>query len=826
MGKYNLRYQHKLALAVAASLQIFCGYALAEDKKETVELEDYTLKESVEDTMGIMPTQPVKSVFGLGKSIAETPRSVSDVSSDLIENYGLRDINDLVRLAPGAYTSSFFGVPGALSLRGDAADNYFRGFKRVENAGNYATPIRAASSVDIVRGPVSPIYGAGKVGGYMNFNPKSSKSGTSKFIDKPTGQLGVTVGSYDQYITTAEGGSPFEVLGRQAGVYGFFEQEDSKSYFDNVEPKSSIGQLAFDMDLTDTLRTEFGGQYLKAKRIQNPGWNRVTQDLIDHGTYTTGAPSSMASRGDVLFPDDVRTNITSGVGFPPGSGNSKLDVFCQSYSNCFFDPNDPNAGLKNVGTTKLDRNKVFTDKKDKGESTAATAYFDLIWSLDNDMELKNQFFYDSLDHNKYTSYGFTADYDAYTWEDKVSLSFPFQVGDVSTSNIVGVNYRYYSAIDRESFLDEILDRRDLNAGPTPDDSFDIGHAGNVEIAPGMYRRNFNTQSASITKNTGAFMLSDMNWQNWNLLLGYRFDYYDAKATEKAQATNGDLVSDANGDGRPDKATNHNTTDSFSASLSYKTPWGFIPYFTYAEATALSANQAGGVTSGDVSSGNYLQDSKLREYGIKYNSENGNVYAALAYYDQEKTYRDSQNGSTVLVNGKGYEGELRWMLNQNFSMTASATKQKVREKGQPYTVLNTAAVAQAYGLDPSQLYGFRFFDPTGQVLGGEYDRGGVPEWVTSLYGNYTQPTTWGGKVNASLGFTWVDAQWADNQKQIRLPAYTVWNGSVGYSEKSWDALLSVNNILNEKYFTSANLFDSTLVFPSAPRTYTASFNYKF
>ncbi|AZD58733.1 TonB-dependent receptor [Pseudomonas chlororaphis subsp. aurantiaca] len=96
---------------------------------------------------------------------------------------------------------------------------------------------------------------------------------------------------------------------------------------------------------------------------------------------------------------------------------------------------------------------------------------------------------------------------------------------------------------------------------------------------------------------------------------------------------------------------------------------------------------------------------------------------------------------MLVNGKGYEGELRWMLNQNFSMTASATKQKVREKGQPFTVLNTAAVAQAYGLDPSQLYGFRFFDPTGQVLGGEYDRGGVPEWVTSLYGNYTQPTPW-------------------------------------------------------------------------------------
>ncbi|AZE21187.1 Plug domain-containing protein [Pseudomonas chlororaphis] len=112
MGTYNWRHPQKLALAVAAAVQILGGQAMAEDQKETVELEDYILKESVEDTMGIMPSQPVKSVFGLGKSIAETPRSVSDVSSDLIENYGLRDINDLVRLAPGAYTSSFFGVPG------------------------------------------------------------------------------------------------------------------------------------------------------------------------------------------------------------------------------------------------------------------------------------------------------------------------------------------------------------------------------------------------------------------------------------------------------------------------------------------------------------------------------------------------------------------------------------------------------------------------------------------------------------------------------------------------------------------------------------------
>ena len=112
----------------------------------------------VEGSLRSLPTQDVGSVFGLDKTLLETPRSASSISSDLIERFEIRDIDELVALAPGTFTQSFFGVAGSLDVRGTAGETYFRGVRRLDNPGNYPTPIGASDRVDIVRGPASVIY--------------------------------------------------------------------------------------------------------------------------------------------------------------------------------------------------------------------------------------------------------------------------------------------------------------------------------------------------------------------------------------------------------------------------------------------------------------------------------------------------------------------------------------------------------------------------------------------------------------------------------------------------------------------------------------------
>ena len=181
-----------VAAAVAAALLMLGAIdALA----QSVAADD-TLKEIVVsgDRLDVMQTKPVDSVFGFGKTVLETPRSLTTISNDLMTKTLITGINDLVALTPGSFTQSFFGVAGSLDIRGTPGENYFRGIKRIDNPGNYPTPLGASESIDIVRGPASPLYGPSKVGGYLNFIPKSQKADANN-ESEPTGDVGFTGGS-------------------------------------------------------------------------------------------------------------------------------------------------------------------------------------------------------------------------------------------------------------------------------------------------------------------------------------------------------------------------------------------------------------------------------------------------------------------------------------------------------------------------------------------------------------------------------------------------------------------------------------------------------
>ncbi len=129
-----------------------------------------------------LPGEDVE-VFGFDKSLLETPRSASTISFEQIDRFNVADIDELVAFAPGTFTQSFFGVAGALDVRGTPGEVYFRGMRRLDNPGNYPTPIGASDRIDIVRGPASPIYGPSKIGGYLNFNPKSARAETGDKIE-------------------------------------------------------------------------------------------------------------------------------------------------------------------------------------------------------------------------------------------------------------------------------------------------------------------------------------------------------------------------------------------------------------------------------------------------------------------------------------------------------------------------------------------------------------------------------------------------------------------------------------------------------------------
>ena len=810
------------------------------------------------DYYSIMPDGKNSSAFGLDKSLYETPRSITEISEDLVDKFALRSVDDLVRLTPGAFTSSFFGIKGAMDIRGEPADNYFRGFRRIANPGAFNTIVRGAEKLEVMRGPVSPLYGSGSVGGQLNYTPKSAKVGGSKYIDEVTGEVSVTVGSYNQRILSGSLGIPLEIGGKYGGLQLFAEVEDSESFYDGYEPSSELIQAAVDFDLSDSTTLQFGVQYQTTDSIQVPGWNRVTQDLIDNGTYITGAApirnsdnpigaetllpqeSSFIAPFAPSFLNNAFSNVNSWcTAADAGAGNAMyngFEVSCAGgFGNFLADRSLDNPyALTDVGTAQIDHQTTFIDDHDYADTTAITTYFDITHEFDSGTVWKNEAFYDYMDHTKYQSWGFTAFYpDAFLYELRSSLTFEYEGDGFMANSIVGVNYRKEELDNYAAWMDETFDFRDITVGPTANDrispaSFDpyqnatllYDADGNVTGVDGTLTRNFNEVHLSKTANVGTFFLTDVTYGKLSLLLGARYDYFDVESENGWVA----YLGDPQGNG---VVSGSDTAFSFNTSLSYNAD-GIIPYVTYSESNSLSTNQLGGIIPTTIENSQYIQESTLQEIGIKMNLLDNRLYTAVAWYDQDKTYRDSQTGALVAVYGDGLEFEMRALVNENLSILATATHTNTEEVSNgALAVINGADFAAQNGLNPEDVYGGRIAGPRSAFVGmnTRMERGGLPDNIVSIYGTWAQELG-AGDVTGSLGLTWVDETYTDIMQTVMLPSYSIVNGSVSYAQGPFTGLLQVNNLMDEDYFTSADLFDSVVVKPSAGRTFSLTLTYAF
>ena len=855
----NLRFPNvptlkQWLLTFSLSLGLLTQTVLADESAEAdvAELEDFVISE-VTDDLSILPSEPSDGAFGLDLTLLETPRSVTEVSADLIKSYGLRSVDDLVRLTPGAFTSSFFGIRGAMDIRGAAADNYFRGFRRIANPGAFNTIVRGAASLEVLRGPVSPLYGHGSVGGQLNYSPKTSKSETAKYISDPTGRVDVTVGSYDQKLLAVEYGAPFTTPGgKQAGVYFFGEIEDSGSFYHGYKPTSELAQLAFDMDYTENTTLEFGVQYQTTDSIQVPGWTRVTQELIDSGEYITGTPSALNDPARLIGADRLTPEESGNVSpfaAPPGLNNSFpiTTNFCApsdaqgltftfrgvTRDVCAFPVVNP---ITNIGVSSINHRTTFIDPLDFADTEAITAYFDAVTKLGDNLTWKNQFFYDYLDHTKYQSWGFTALYPGVEhMEIRSSLTLEYDTNSLESQTIVGINVRKEDTDHKEAWWDENFDRRDMLVGPTPDDRIDwavVNPWADATIlydddgAPigldGTVRRNFNGEQKSRMINTGLFFLSDISFGKLSLLIGGRYDQFDVDSRDDALTVLGLPYYPIGTLSDDDDAT------SYNFSLSYSSDFGLRPYITVAESSSLSTNQVGGINPSAVADMSFVQTSEITEGGFKYSGMDGAFYAAVAYYDQERTFRDGQTQAIIAQFGKGLEAETLIVINDSFYLTATLTNSDITEISDgALAVINHAQFAEQNGLEVTDLYNGRISGSRSTFVGSqtEVDTPGLPDTVASAYGSYVF-SAGEAEMVASLGFTYADETYMDVTESTLLPSYLVWTTSLSYLTGSYEVMATVNNLFNEEYYTKADLFDGVVVKPSEGRTISVMFSYKF
>ena len=758
------------------------------------------------DKAGLLEKQPSTSVFGLAKPLIETPRSASLVSDRTLERYGVLTLDGVTKVSPGTHTASFYGVPGALNVRGTLAENYFRGFKRVENRGTYSTPIGGAARIEIVRGPPTPVYGAGKVGGLVNFIPKSARD-EGRFLAGPDAEITATVGSYNKKLVTGQFGAPLALGKAEGGLYVYGEAEDSHSFYRGVYPRRQILEVSSDFDLGGGWSTAFGGMVFHSDGdVQTPGWNRLTHDLIDHRAYVTGRDTSLvdADRNGKLTPNEVGFYPYNSAlyipyyGFPATDAAHTLDV--------------------GVGTTRLDRRTVYISPADFSKTNTQTFYLDLAKDLDGDRQVKLQLFHDRLENRRFVSYGYPATTDAEVGEVRLTYAFSTKVAAVRARTLVGGSHRAFEGRRRESFNSGLiaLDRRDISFGATATDTIDSP----FDDEPGGIGLQWENDNRSTWRQTGVFVTTDVEAGPLDLVLGGRWDHYGVESEDT-----GILSYVVAG-----KQADHRNKATYSASLSYRLAAGLMPYVSYAKAAALEMSQAGDIAPNLVADGAWLSRSDLSEAGVKVQLLRGTLIGSVAAYRQTRTQIAGALAAPTVqgARSKGVEVEVRWLASERLSFTFAGNSQRTTIKGPDasfqYIPAYAAGVSGAQGYGGSYVV-WSFASLPGRA--GDYAYTLIPKSVVSLYGTYTSKGYDWGQAGATLGVSHVGRTAGTVQDAVRYPAYFLVNVSAFVERGPYALSVNVDNLFNRFYVTpDADTYANLGALPGKGREWRATLKRTF
>ena len=687
-----------------------------------------------------------------------------------------------------------------------------------------------------MRGPASPIHGPAKIGGYLNFKPKSARiEETGQFIEKRTGAVGLDVGSWDKRILSGEAGGPGRFGGQDFGYHFYGELEDSGSFYRDTDLRQTLLQASFDTDLSARLALQFGGMFHDHSSNQVAGWNRLTQELVDNGTYLTGSPTPLDRDGDGYISHqefdvdgDGFTDLNPfAAGLVPGT-SSALDPEDPFPGACFigdttvFGCRADLLALRNTGTATLDPSQVLTWPDDVLEAEVLTLYFDAIFDTDGGWEWKNQLFHESYDTLAESGYGFSQFHDTSVVEDRLVVAKEFRLDAMTAAVQLSPSLRFTSFRHGDDYTNEYFDRRDLTQAPSPLDT---------RLLATQIDDDYTEYYIGDYLDLGIAALTSIDWeQGLSVLAGLRYDSIDMESRQPIDKL---LLPSSNnfclppGDCVDEQASATVGGISWTLSISYSLPGGLVPYLTASEQATVIAGQGGEINTTNIAEGTAFDTSKLREAGLKGELLDGGLYFALATYVQERTDFSAQS----IVNNQatetdGVEFELRWVATERLLLTLGYSRIEVvnlntLQAGSRFSFIGADDVP---GVAPEALYG----GTLGGVLvrPGEAGarRAGIPENILSLTATYD----FGNGLAASASVVDADAVPSGFSGSITLPAYTLVNIGLVFERDRFSFGATLKNATNERYFRAnfPNLFGGVIVLPELPRHIQARLRYRW
>lgn len=244
-----------LAISVATQAQ-----DTAAKKKPAAKKTEYAIEEVF--ITGVRDNRTSKGATGLDLTLKETPQSISVISRELMNDFGVNNLNDALKLATGIQVEAWETNRTNYMSRGFEIKNTQIDGVGMPNSWGIVTgemDTFAYEKLEVIRGANGLLTGVGNSSGTINYVRKRP-------TNEQEGSLGVSAGSFDFRRVQADYSTPFTESGEWAGRV-VVAAEDKDSWLRGYENDRVFLYGVVDGQLTEnsTLTTGFSHQKNESK---------------------------------------------------------------------------------------------------------------------------------------------------------------------------------------------------------------------------------------------------------------------------------------------------------------------------------------------------------------------------------------------------------------------------------------------------------------------------------------------------------------------------------------------------------------------------------
>ena len=757
--------------AIVSSLSMMAGNAIAQD--QVAQLDTIRTQAATEQSLKVDQSANTKFIAPL----LDTPKSVSVISKQLIQDTQVTTLSDALRNVPGIT----LGAGEGGNPNGDRP--FIRGYNSessmyidgVRNATSQNREMFAIEQVEVTKGSASAMGGAGTTGGSINMISKLAKKGD--FLE------GSVAGGTDNYQRITLDGNKDFGNGIAARVAVMGHQNEKAGQADGAEFKRAGIAPSISFGLDTATRATLSYYYLKS------------DDTPDSGIPYNNPFSATSA--------DARLN-----------GNGKpIDVKQGTYYG--WKDRDFQKQENQAGTIKLEHD--FNDNLTLSNTAVYnTSKNDYLWSNPDDSKGN---FYDKttgeLNGNVWRRTNSRVG-DTDTFTDQLALTGKFNTGALLHRFNLGAEYSDQETQRTQYILDGIDTTGSSHNTCKPTDiasgwCTSVQNPGN---APWTGSRStngadrYNIQS----KSTSVYFLDNIELNpQWLLDLGVRWDKFETDSTMTYGTLNSAVIGTTPTAAAGDQLKLNSDTDFFNyqAGVTFKPAENGAIYASY----ATSANPVG-VDAGDGSEGiaapgrntseeqaraiNNLKPEEVRtmELGTKWDVLNNKLNLTAAIFRTEKT-------------------NTRALDTDGFTRNIGKTRVDGIELGANGNLTEKWALSAGYTYLDSEILD----DGTDSNDGNQVQN--VAKNSATLWTTYQVLS----QLTLGAGAVAMDKVYANAANTKYVPGYVRYDAMARYNvNKNVDLQLNVNNLSDERYFTKA--YASHYATEAEGRSAVLSLNFKY